>query len=536
MSTPRRPLAFAAATATATAALVCGTAFTALPAHAAEDGAAASSSQIVDGSLTWGVKESFRRYLTSPIADGKITVSDGAEQAADNGVFTFGDAKGTYDSPTHAASAAVKGSVRFEGHHGALDITLSDLKVDTTATSGTLTADVESNNNGEHSAEQDVPLADLALDGVTPGQGEDGSTVLADIPATLTAEGAEAFAGFYEEGAELDPATLAMTTAAGEDPGPADPSGGTTSGGSGGSSSTGSSTGSGSAGSTGGSSSAGGTSGTGGTEADTPSSGTAAEDGALVDGNLDWGVKESFRSYVTGPIASGRIELADGAAESGSVYRFSGADGSFDSADQKLSAGFQGSVRFLGHKESDGSYALDLKLSALAVTVADGKGTLAADVRAKDRTTHEVSTYDGLTLATLDLPEGDLAAKDGILTLSRTPAKLTADGAKAFGGFYEAGEALDPVTVNVSLDEDATLPGGDDGGSTGTAGASDTSGSSGSTAATVGGSGDSALASTGTPLPAAAVLAAAVVALLTGTATVVVSRRRTTTAPAPAHS
>ena len=189
------------------------------------------------------------------------------------------------------------------------------------------------------------------------------------------------------------------------------------------------------------------------TSATTP----AADRGALADGTLDWGVKESFRPYVTGPIANGRVETTGGATASGDGYRFPDATGRFDADEQTLEAGFDGKVRFLGHKEGD-AYTLDLSLTGLEVKVRGGSGTLVADVSAKDRGTKKVTTYTDLVVADLKLPGGELAAKDGVVTLPAVPATLTADGTKAFGGMYAKGTPLDALTVSVALDEDAELP------------------------------------------------------------------------------
>ncbi|MEK8170475.1 HtaA domain-containing protein [Streptomyces sp. M19] len=74
-------------------------------------------------------------------------------------------------------------------------------------------------------------------------------------------------------------------------------------------------------------------------------------------------MKKSFRDYVTGPIAGGKVDLTDGAKNQGDTFRFPGGHGSYDATDKKLDAAFDGAVRFTGH---DG--ALDLKFSDLRVT------------------------------------------------------------------------------------------------------------------------------------------------------------------------
>lgn len=136
MPATRRPIALAAAVATVVA---IGATALAVPAFASPGAPAAPTApqlELKDGTLEWGFKESFRKYLLSPVASGKITAADGATQAAANGVFTFTDGTGTYDTGTHATATTFKGSVHFEGHHGVLDIKLSDVKVNTGRESG----------------------------------------------------------------------------------------------------------------------------------------------------------------------------------------------------------------------------------------------------------------------------------------------------------------------------------------------------------------------------------------------------------------
>ncbi|MFF9566165.1 HtaA domain-containing protein [Streptomyces sp. NPDC014685] len=525
MAATRRPIALAAAVATAAA---LGVSALVLPATAATttttaDGAAAAPKlELKDGTLDWGVKESFRKYLAAPFSGGKITVRDGATQAAGNGVFTFADGKGTYDTATHATDTAFGGGVHFYAHDGALDITLSDVKLATAGAEGAITMDVTTPKG----TSDDVRFAALDLSGVKPGRGADGAMVFADIPATLTKAGAEAFQGQYKEGEALDPATLSVKAVAPPSPDP----------------STKPSTGPSTKPSTGPSTEPSG----GPTSSTAPSpdpSGSssgepAAEPGEILDGTLDWGVKKSFRAYVTGPLAQGRIETTAGATASTGGYRFPGATGRFDAAKQTLTAKFDGKVRFLGHEE-DGEYALDLSLTNLEVRVNGTKGTLVADVSSKDRQTKEVSVRTGLAVADLKLPAGELAAKKGVLKLSDVPATLTADGAGAFAGMYRKGEQFDAPTIAVALEKGAELPGaeGESGtaGGTGTAGgaATTTGGGSvgggsagGSVGGTVGGSG--ALAATGSDLPAGALIAASGVVVAAGAGVVVAARRRRT--------
>ncbi|RBM15881.1 HtaA domain-containing protein [Streptomyces sp. PT12] len=445
----------------------------------AQEGPGQQAIGLTDGTLDWGVKESFRRYITGPIAHGSATAADGAE-ATESG-FRFTGGTGSYDLATHAVDTEFDGSVHFVGHGGLLDLKLSAPRVVTEGTEGTLVTDVTI--AGETT--EGVEFAELDLTGVAPGSGEGGALVFADIPATLTAEGAEAFSyngtPMYAEGTALDPATLTVTpeTPGGEDPGGEDP-GGEDPGGN-------------------------------------DPGGNEEPLGSVHDGTLDWGVKESFRSYVTGPIANGEVELTGGATEIADGYRFPGATGAYVAETPALDAEFDGAVRFTGHEG-----ALDLSFSGLAVDIEGAEGALIADVSSKDRETGEVSAYQDVVVAELDVPEGALTPDGDVITLEAVPAALTADGAEAFAGFYAEGEALDPVTVTVALTEDADLP----------ANPADPDGSGDDTPggpAPQGGAAGGALAATGGGSDTAALLGAAAALAAAGGAAIHLARRRTTT-------
>ncbi|MGW6600046.1 HtaA domain-containing protein [Streptomyces sp. NPDC055036] len=559
MAATRRPIALAAAIATAAA--LGATAFT-LPALAsgAPAGApqrpsaapgAAPKLDLKDGTLDWGLKESFRDYVTG-MAAGTITTADGATQATGNGPFTFTNGTGSYDPATHNVATDFDGGVLFSSKAHGFEIEVADVKLVTAGTGGAIEADVTLNG----ATQNDIELAAIDLTGIRP-ETTGGRMVFKDIPATLTADGAKAFNGMYEEGTELDKATLAVGYETGggtssppppTEPGPTTtesepttaptepttaptepttaPTSEVTAPGPTPTTTTPTTT-------------------TSPTTAPTTAPSTTAseaplraEDGAIVDGTLDWGVKESFRSYVVDKIARGKVELSDGAAKSGATaYRFPRGTGDFDATARTLSASFGGTVRFLGHQDEDGEYVLDLRLSGLQVVVKDGKGTLVADVSTKDQETRKVATYQDLTLATLDIPAAGPVAKDGVVTLSAVPATLTADGTKAFGGMYQEGTELDRLTLAVALDENANLPGGTGGSDTsGTSGTGGTSGSDGTGTAgggIVGGAAGGALASTGAEVPAGALMGAAGAIAAAGTAVVLAAERRRTGRAAP---
>src|SRR5690606_18863143 len=76
------------------------------------------------GSLLWGIKASFRDYVTGPIAHGSISVTGGA--GVEGGRYWFPQASSSVDPETRLGSVAYRGSVRFTGHGGQLSVVVGD--------------------------------------------------------------------------------------------------------------------------------------------------------------------------------------------------------------------------------------------------------------------------------------------------------------------------------------------------------------------------------------------------------------------------
>ncbi|MFD5027178.1 HtaA domain-containing protein [Streptomyces sp. NPDC058373] len=384
-----------------------------LPATTAQ----AADRTVQGGRLDWGVKSSFQSYVTGPVAQGGYTLQGGAATVGSS-QFRFHSATGSYNPDTGAFSAGFAGGVRFLGHpkNGGheLDLTIARPTVRISGGSGTLYADMTSKakDTGQVTTSAQVPLATLNVSGIDM-RGGGGPIGLSNLPATLTSQGARAFAGYYTAGTALDPVSLSADLLAAAQPEPSkspDDKGGKKDDGK-----------------------------DGKKKAQKKQKAARIEDAAL-----DWGVRRTFREYVTGSIAQGEWKLADGAEDGGALFRFTSGEGTFDKKEQRLDAAFDGSVRFTGEQ------GLDLKLSKVTVRVEDGKGTLRADVRDADKTGKDVP------LVTFAVKE--LKAEDGLIALTELPAKLTADGAEAFGSLYRKGTAMDPVSLAVALDEKAGLP------------------------------------------------------------------------------
>ncbi|MFE1266259.1 HtaA domain-containing protein [Streptomyces sp. NPDC058758] len=379
-------------------------------------GARAESRPVQGGRLDWGIKSSFQSYVTGPVAQGNWSLTGGA--ATVGARYRFHSARGTYDPATGAFEAAFSGGVHFTGHRGAdganaLDLAIGNPRIRIQGGTGTLYADMASKakGTGRTTVRSGVPLATLGLGGVDM-RGATGPVSLVNVPATLTAQGATAFAGYYPAGTALDPVSLTVdvrTTAPAASPTTAPAA-------------------------------------TPGTTPTTPPSAKPKPKetaGALRAAAVDWGVRRTFREYVTGTTARGKWTLADGAQDGGALFRFPSGTGRYDPAAGTLDASFAGSVRFTGTH-------LDLTLARVAVTVTGGTGTLTADVTSAGKTERAVPL---VTFAA-----GPLAPENGLAVVTEAPATLTEDGARAFGGMYRAGTAMDPVSLAVSVDEAAALP------------------------------------------------------------------------------
>src|SRR5699024_10181979 len=114
-------------------------------------------------------------------------------------------------------------------------------------------------------------------------------------------------------------------------------------------------------------------------------------------------------------------------------------------------------IHFQSHPMDDG-YALDMQFTNPRVVVNSAtEGELHLDVVGREyidtTTVGPEFTLNDVTMATLELPEPE--SSDNTLTWADAPATLTSDGAEAFGGFYETGEQLDPVTFSVTAGETA---------------------------------------------------------------------------------
>ncbi|MET9572095.1 HtaA domain-containing protein [Streptomyces virginiae] len=159
----------------------------------------------LNGKLTWGVKESFRRYV---LGAGSITPAGGAAKNGDLFDFAFG--KGELDVAKQKLNASFEGNLRFQYAAHGIDMTFANPRVDTTGRTGTLYVDVK-NSAGSRTG---VAFATLDLS-KTDYKTKNGVLSLNAVPAAFTADGAAAFANdttgsMYKAGDAIDPLTFAV--------------------------------------------------------------------------------------------------------------------------------------------------------------------------------------------------------------------------------------------------------------------------------------------------------------------------------------
>lgn len=185
---------------------------------------------VSDAILTWGVKQSFRNYVSGSIAGGSVTTLGATTQRGD-GAFTWQDGSGSVAEDNSSGSIYFDGDdgVRFQGHEMdggyALDMSFTNPRVVLTSpTAGELRVDasgVKFESMTEVGPEYSFPDVLLAHLDLTDASIEDETITIIDAPATLASGGVEAFGGFYDEGEELDPVSLTGTVTAEPEPEPA---------------------------------------------------------------------------------------------------------------------------------------------------------------------------------------------------------------------------------------------------------------------------------------------------------------------------
>ena len=425
---------------------------------------------VESGTLSWDIRESFLKYLTS-FAHGSVNV-EGMEKTAAGG-FKYTQASGVYNPETKTGQINFAGTAEFTGHNGQLKSTIKNMRLVVVNGKGTLVADVDAlTRDGKSVSKTGLAIAEVDLSGASV---KDGVFSAQNAAVALTDEGSDVlFAGQYR-GADNAMAPLSFSVKLseqtaentvevprvsenkssdnkGSENGSSDNSSSNSSGNSGanGSGSNGSAGTSGSV-SNGGSSSNGSVSNNPAQPVCVPVTRTrevqeqGASDGTIKSANLGWGVRDSFRNYLRGGIANGSWEL-NGTSYSSEAFNWSNGTGTFNGG--KGSISFSGSVRFTGHHG-----ILDTTIANPRLEINGNSGTLYATMTSNDPS-GKATNYGEVALLKVDL--SGLQSSAEAVSVNGAATALTAEGAKAFAGFYDAGKDMAPLSFSAAVNSAKT--------------------------------------------------------------------------------
>lgn len=420
---------------------------------------------VESGTLSWDIRESFLKYLTS-FAHGSVNV-DGLEKTAAGGL-KYTQASGVYNPETKTGQINFAGTAEFTGHNGQLKSTIKNMRLVVVNGKGTLVADVDAlTRDGKSVSKTGLAIAEVDLSGANV---KDGVFSAQNAAVALTNEGSEVlFAGQYR-GSDNAMAPLSFSVKLSEQtaentvevPRVSESKSSDNKGSENGSSNEGSSNSSSNSGANGsGSNGSAGTSGSvsnGGSSSNGSVSNNPAQpvcvpvtrtrevqeqgasDGTIKSANLGWGVRDSFRNYVRGGIANGSWEL-NGTSYSSDAFNWSNGTGTFKGG--KGSISFSGSVRFTGHHG-----ILDTTIANPRLEINGNSGTLYATMNSNDPS-GKATNYGEVALLKVDL--SGLQSSADAVSVNGAATTLTAEGAKAFAGFYDAGKDMAPLSFSAAI-------------------------------------------------------------------------------------
>ena len=468
----------------------------AVAAPADQSAGAGQVSSVTDGTLSWGLKQSFRNYLTGPIAGGHWDLNDigftgGAK--AEDGAFPFSVDPAAASVEGDDADLPLRGSMTLTGHAGLINVTLSNLEMQIRGNTAQLLADgrylaadpeAVASVAGGPPAFSSEPVATFTLDDTLSQSGADSGEATVTGDSWIHENLNKALLGNYGEGKnDGDRISLGLSTTPGgsrsvdkgvqiarsagqtettqaaeqpaqqdqgqQDQGQQDQSGqnrqsqarqdqtqqpaqqnqqNRTS------------------------------------QQNQQQTGatTTAQDnaqcGEVTSANVGWGIKQSFRSYLKGPIAGGGWDL-NGVGFSGDpsgqgTFDFTGAPSKVKLSGQDADIPLGGTINLNGHLG-----ALDITLSNMSVKVRGTTAQFIADYRSNtvssftpgaQVTGADTGTQVPIAEFTLDQPISSASAESGKISLNG-PGFITAEGNTAFGGNYgEGNNEADPL--NVTLD------------------------------------------------------------------------------------
>lgn len=158
-----------------------------------------------------------------------------------------------------------------------------------------------------------------------------------------------------------------------------------------------------------------------------------------------WGVKESFRAYLSGSIANGEWSTAGDVSYETPVFLFGGDTGAMGSDASSGDMVGSGSIRFTGH-----AGILDQTLSNPSLVFVDADTVdLVFDVYGATQEGVFVD-QESVAFVRVDASDANVNAQEGVWEVVQASTVFTEAGHEAFGT-YPAGEAFDPVDIRITV-------------------------------------------------------------------------------------
>lgn len=440
----------------------------ALPAAVADE-AGSQCRNVSSASMAWGIKQSFRNYLTGPIAGGGWDLDGvtytGSALNSDDGAFNFTANPATSRVEGDDADLPMDGRIHLTGHGGIINVTLDNFELQIRGNRAQLLADARYlaadpgavvSVLGGPPAFTRQPVATFTLSSTLTQAGSGDGTATLTGSSWIHENLNKGLLGSYGAGKnDGDPVTVTVATSGvgtcgvdrsavmASSPGQTD-------------------------------SAAPAQAPAVVTPASTPAvtqspqatsavTGSPATDpgtcDAVTGATVGWGLKQSFRNYLTGPIAMGDWQLSD-VGFSGSQ---GGADGQFqftaDPSAVRVSGTdadipLKGSVHLTGHFG-----ALDITYSNMKVKVRGTTAQFIADYRSStvssftpgaQVTGAKTGTQVPIAQFTLAQPITASAAGSGTVALNG-PGYITEDGNQSLGGNYgEGNNEADPINISLA--------------------------------------------------------------------------------------
>jgi hypothetical protein len=177
--------------------------------------------------------------------------------------------------------------------------------------------------------------------------------------------------------------------------------------------------------------------------------------------NATWGIRQSYRNYITGPIANGSITVSDGATwldGSGTgkgPFQWPLESSTFNASTEQGTVQFTGRVATVGH-QTTGGYTLDTTFSRPRLVINGDVGTLSFDLVYRPfegfggGSLPPLQSATNVAFASLDLSSQTwVLDSNGFYNIANAPATGINSGMELIGwdDFYGPSPALDPFSA-----------------------------------------------------------------------------------------